>query len=122
MFFFYSKWTKIQECEDIIEEEWNKPVNGSRMFRVQQKLKWCKLRFIKWSKERRENARKELGLIHKEMEAMQKMEGIRDSKKWKLLKTTLNEAYKSEEKFWAKKSRVNWLKEGNKNTKKTSMQ
>lgn len=122
MFIFYSKWTKIQECEDIIEEEWNKPVNGSRMFRVQQKLKWCKLRFIKWSKERRENARKELGMIHKEMEAMQKMEGIRDSKKWKLLKTTLNEAYKSEEKFWAKKTRVNLLKEGNKNTKKTSMQ
>lgn len=96
-FIFDSKWTKMQEYEEMIAEEWNKPVSRSRMFKEQQK--WCKLRFIKWRKEMGEKARKELDLIQKEMEAIQKMERTRDWEKWKLLKTSLNEAYESKEAY-----------------------
>lgn len=46
-FIFDSKRTKMQDWEEMIKKTWNRTVNGSRMFRVHQKLKWHKLEYIK---------------------------------------------------------------------------
>lgn len=35
------------------------------MYKVKQKLKWCKHRFIKWRKEQKENAKEEIDMIQK---------------------------------------------------------
>lgn len=86
-------------------ETWRKPVEGSRMFKVKQKLKWCKHSFIKWRKEKHYNARKEIEIIQQEIEQMQIQEGNRDRDRWKILKSNLEVAYKNEEEFWRKKSR-----------------
>lgn len=56
-------------------------------------------------------------MIQKEMEAMQDLGGNRNWERWKQLKCHLNKAYKEEEEFWSRKARVQWLKEGDKNTK-----
>lgn len=70
----------------MINEEWEKRVTGSRMFRVHHKLKWCKLHCIKWRKQKNDNANKELKQLQAEMKALQKMEGTRDWTKWQQLK------------------------------------
>lgn len=70
-FIFKNRWTKRLESENIIREVWYQQVVGSRMFRVQKKLKLCKQKFIKWRKEEKENSRTEIELIQKEMESMQ---------------------------------------------------
>lgn len=48
---------------------------------------------------------------------MQAEGGNRDWNKWKQFKCHLNEAYKEEEEYWSKKARVQWVKEGDKNSK-----
>lgn len=116
-FIFEASWIKEQGCEERVKEIWQRSVIGSRMFKVQQKLKWCKYSFIKWRKERTCNAIKEIDIVQKEMESLQMKEGVRDRQRWRKLKVSLDEAYKKEEDFWRRKSRINWFKEGDKNTK-----
>lgn len=48
---------------------------------------------------------------------MQLKEGERDWQRWRQVKVSLDEAYKAEEDFLRRKSRINWFKEGDKNTK-----
>lgn len=62
-FTFESNWTKGQQCEDMVKDTWGRPVEGSRMFRVKQKLKWCKLSFLKWRKKQKCNVKKEIEII-----------------------------------------------------------
>ena len=51
------------------------------MYIVKQKLKWCKESFIKWRKTKNCNAKKNIELIKKEMETMQKLGGNRNWEK-----------------------------------------
>lgn len=60
----------MQGTEDLVKETWKQPMNGSKMFKVQKKLKQCKQQFKKWRKINKGNAREEIGMIQKEMEAM----------------------------------------------------
>lgn len=41
----------------------------------------------------------------------------RDWTTWNNLKSQLEEEYKTEEEFWAKKARIEWLQERDKNTR-----
>lgn len=66
------------------------------MFTVQKKLKRCKIRFFEWRKSQHRNAGKEIEVILKEMEAMQVMDGRMDWERWRVLKSMLDKAYKSE--------------------------
>lgn len=107
----------MQDCEEWIREIWERLVTGSRMFRVYQKLKWCKLECIKRRKQKSINASQELQQIQYKIEMLQKMKGSRDWAKWQQLKTQMHESYKQEEEFWSKKSRILWLKEWDRNPK-----
>lgn len=108
----------MQEAEKINKEVWDKPGNGSRLFKVQQKLKWCKHRFIKWRKEQKGNAKVEIEMIQKEMEIMQEMGGSKDLDRLKQLKTLVDIRQTGVTRsFGEKKSTINWLKEGDRNTK-----
>lgn len=81
-FIFNSSWTRDQESEEIIKEAWGRNVQGSRMFKVKQKLKWCRNELIRWSKGKQQNARKNIDLIIQEMEQLQTQAGCRDWEKW----------------------------------------
>lgn len=41
-FIWESSWAKEHESEEMVKEACDRTVDGSRMFRVKQKLKWCK--------------------------------------------------------------------------------
>lgn len=70
------------------------------MFKVVQKLKFCKYSFIQWRKEHKHNARREIDLIQREMEIMQQLGGDRNWDRWRQLKESLDAAYQAEEEFW----------------------
>lgn len=37
-FIFYSKWAKMQGAEKLVNDTWEKPIKGSRMFKVSRRL------------------------------------------------------------------------------------
>lgn len=71
---------------------WDRSVVGLRMFKVKQKVKWCKQEFIRRRKEKSGNARKDIEIIQREMEEMQTQGGDRNYERWKQLKCGLEEA------------------------------
>lgn len=52
-FIFEEKWTKMQKTTKLIKEVWEQQIHGSRMFKLQQKLKSCKHSLIKQRKKRK---------------------------------------------------------------------
>lgn len=58
-------------------------------------------------------------MIHKqkaEMEELKEFDGLWDGEKWNRLKNQLDLAYREEEQYWSQKTRVQCLKERDKNT------
>lgn len=51
------------------------------------------------------------------MEGWKKMGEDRNWKRWNEAQGELDEVYKVEEEYWSKRSKVRWLKEGDKNTR-----
>lgn len=51
------------------------------------------------------------------MDVLRGMDNLRNWEEWDNLKRKLDDAYKEEEMCWSQKARVQWLAEGNKNTK-----
>lgn len=80
-FLYDSTWTKEPDCEDRVRDVWKRTVEGSWMFKVKQKLKWCKHGFIQWRKENKSNHSREIEHIKQEMEQMQVKGGNRDWKR-----------------------------------------
>lgn len=44
-FIYDSRWSKLNGCTEVIQDNWNKQVTGSRMFKFQSKLIMCQIRF-----------------------------------------------------------------------------
>ena len=49
-FKFFKSWTTHDDCKRLVKEIWIKPVVGTRMACLQQKLKRVKAAFILWKK------------------------------------------------------------------------
>lgn len=81
-FIFYSRLANVQGTPQLVKDTWNKPMQMSKIFRVQQKQKQCKIKFREWSKSNKSNARVAIEMIQKEMEAMQVQRGEEIGGKW----------------------------------------
>jgi hypothetical protein len=92
------------------------------MFRLQKKLKHIKEKLEKWNKEVFGNIDQAKKLIEERMERLQEQciqEGYTEKRKKEenQLLQDLESRCKKEETLWRQKSRIRWLKEGERNTK-----
>ena len=107
---------KKEGVEQVIKQAWEEAQTGSNMFKVHRKIANCRVALLKWKNTFQGNSRSKLDGLKKQVLDLQGQDCENKKAATKELKRKLKEAYDEEELFWSKKSRVQWLKEGDKNT------
>jgi exonuclease III len=123
-FRFEKFWIDHPTFKENINQWWQEelPDHGTRMFKLYKKLKYIKQKLKEWNKEVFGNINQGKKSIEDRMRKLQELcieEGYtEDRKKEEIQMTQEWEARcKQEETLWRQKSRIRWLKEGERNTK-----
>ena len=116
-FLFKEAWVKDEGCEDAIANAWSASFNGSLMFQVCNKIKECKKRLLTWSK----NSLCSLGKkIEEKQSRLQVLEENNKDASWakcEALRHEIDILIEKQKIYWKQRSRVSWLREGDRNTK-----
>jgi hypothetical protein len=120
-FKFMRMWTLNDTCRDLIANCWSTNIVGSPMFILSRKLKLLKEQLKVWNKDVFGNvhifvrdAEERLVNIQNQIQMNGSNDALRDLE-FKA-KSDLDDALHRENWFWQEKSRVNWHKDGDRNT------
>ncbi|KAL4189134.1 hypothetical protein AMTRI_Chr08g163930 [Amborella trichopoda] len=115
-------WIDHKDFSEVVSQSWNTPVNGTPIFIVVKKLNRLKADLKNWAKLTFPRLNNLVKSITIELEHIQETIENVGSNGFLLdqeleAKSKLHNALEIREKLWAKKSRIKWLKCGDRNTK-----
>ncbi|XLR24789.1 hypothetical protein S83_052689 [Arachis hypogaea] len=110
---FEECWLRDENCEKIVKKAWERSDQ-----QVYMKLRQCGEKLYKWGEENFGDITKKIRSLQNKLQhlnTLKKEEGT--LLKIKEVESDLDEALKEEKIWWAQRSRTNWLKYGDKNSK-----
>ncbi|XP_062005881.1 uncharacterized protein LOC133723064 [Rosa rugosa] len=118
LFRFEATWADDPECEEIINTNWSSNPNTNPFSLWGSNLLACKRSLLQWSKRKYPNNRAVINALNWELGEIQSGEFSPVARtREKEIVAELETTWKLEESFWRQSSRINWLLEGDRNTR-----
>ncbi|WOK96894.1 hypothetical protein Cni_G05602 [Canna indica] len=112
-FRFEAMWSREQSCVDIIRSSWSSTVNGDWNERIDN----CSRNLLLWSRSVFGNFKQRRKQILGELEELAWNSSVNAASSRRTLKVELAEIAMREETMWRQRSRIQWLQEGDRNTR-----
>lgn len=117
-FRFEGSWMEQTGCVDVVKEAWQPGQGQGGQTQIHNNLGRCRIKLTKWSKENRVNYKKRIEELQTQLAKIQGQHGRNiNSNEEARVKALMEDAWKQEEEFWRQKSRVQWLRGGDRNTR-----
>ncbi|XP_075665198.1 uncharacterized protein LOC142634829 [Castanea sativa] len=117
-FRFEQMWLTDERCTDIIQAVWRERVADPWDTRILNKIDKCGRALTKWSKQCFGSVRRELENKNKLLQRAEKeVARTGNSARMKLLEREINQLLVKESMMWGQRSRIMWLRDGDRNTK-----
>ncbi|XP_072074321.1 uncharacterized protein [Arachis hypogaea] len=117
IFQFQKNWCKKSEVVNLIKSCWKHTIIGSPMFRLARKLKLCRHKLVVWQQHSNSNFQKRISELKERLENEKGKVDQANLVTIQCLESEIEDELEMKERYWKKKSRVQWLNWGDHNTK-----
>ncbi|MCH82709.1 endonuclease/exonuclease/phosphatase family protein [Trifolium medium] len=112
-FKFENSWLQEDDLERVVQEGWNKGVNGEVMSRLQ----CCTEEMNEWGRQLRNKYRVEIEDCRKELEMLRTLENHVQGTRYEEVRKKMSLLLAQEETFWKQRAKIYWLREGDTNSR-----
>ncbi|KAL7111975.1 hypothetical protein ACP275_05G123500 [Erythranthe tilingii] len=116
-FRFEASWMQRDDCEALIDQHWAGQAAINPVDDIITKTEECKLALISWSNATVKQPQRRIAELTKQLKTIRSGTITEDSKiKMKELHGELEKLYVENDIYWRQRSRVQWIREGDRNT------